>query len=150
MADPFFVLSGFVMCHVYGRSFERRVSRANVRTVIVARFARISPLHLITRAGGAVDPGLGATRVRRRGDWSYALYMIHVPLIQRLFLLLMVGAIATATTETELALLMISYLAVTIGLSSLVRCRLERPLRNALTHWLSPAAHDGGTVSVGA
>jgi peptidoglycan/LPS O-acetylase OafA/YrhL len=43
--DMFFMLSGFVMTHVYHRAFSDDVCR-NYRSFIVARVARIYPLHL--------------------------------------------------------------------------------------------------------
>ncbi len=46
--DLFFILSGFIMAHVYLDSFGRGVSKANYWTYLRARFARIYPLHLFT------------------------------------------------------------------------------------------------------
>ena len=48
MVDFFFVLSGFVMCHVYGTWFAEGVSRSRFRQFAVARFARVYPLHFLT------------------------------------------------------------------------------------------------------
>ncbi|WP_340679942.1 acyltransferase [Paraglaciecola sp.] len=48
MVDLFFILSGFVIYHVYGRSFTHTFSMANFRQFIVARFARIYPLHIFS------------------------------------------------------------------------------------------------------
>lgn len=45
--DLFFILSGFVMVHVYGEAFAR-FSRAVYRDFLVRRLARIYPLHLVT------------------------------------------------------------------------------------------------------
>lgn len=42
--DIFFVLSGFILSHVYQSKFDRRGARAYA----VARFSRIYPLHLVT------------------------------------------------------------------------------------------------------
>ena len=50
LVDFFFVLSGFIMCHVYGKSFMGSVSRAGFWQFMKARFARIYPLHLFTLA----------------------------------------------------------------------------------------------------
>src|ERR1700722_663067 len=44
--DMFFLLSGLVMTHVYHRAFLSSVSQ-NYRSFIVARIARIYPLHLL-------------------------------------------------------------------------------------------------------
>ena len=46
--DLFFILSGFIMTHVYLESFLMGVSRSNYWTYLRARFARIYPLHLFT------------------------------------------------------------------------------------------------------
>ncbi len=43
--DGFFVLSGFILCHVYATSFSS-VSLSQYRTFLVARLARIYPVHL--------------------------------------------------------------------------------------------------------
>lgn len=48
MVDLFFLMSGFLIMHVYGQSFSNRITRASLRKFIVARFARIYPLHIIT------------------------------------------------------------------------------------------------------
>jgi peptidoglycan/LPS O-acetylase OafA/YrhL len=44
--DLFFMLSGFVMTHVYHRAFTESVS-GNYRNFLVARVARLYPLHLL-------------------------------------------------------------------------------------------------------
>jgi peptidoglycan/LPS O-acetylase OafA/YrhL len=48
MVDLFFIMSGFIISHVYHQSFQSGLSAGNVRRFIVARFARVYPLHLIT------------------------------------------------------------------------------------------------------
>jgi peptidoglycan/LPS O-acetylase OafA/YrhL len=48
MVDLFFVLSGFIMLHVYGRVFDRVFQWGQVRHFLVARFARTYPLHLFS------------------------------------------------------------------------------------------------------
>jgi peptidoglycan/LPS O-acetylase OafA/YrhL len=48
MVDLFFVLSGFIMLHVYGRAFDGVLRRGQLRHFFVARFARTYPLHLFT------------------------------------------------------------------------------------------------------
>lgn len=45
MVDLFFIMSGFIMLHVYGSSFSFNISKTSFRQFIVARFARIYPLH---------------------------------------------------------------------------------------------------------
>lgn len=46
MVDFFFILSGFIMSHVYGKPFRDDVTGANFKKFTVARFARVYPLHL--------------------------------------------------------------------------------------------------------
>ncbi|HXD76910.1 MAG TPA: acyltransferase [Puia sp.] len=48
MVDLFFVLSGFIMLHVYGRVFEPGIRRQGLRHFYVARFARTYPLHIFS------------------------------------------------------------------------------------------------------
>lgn len=50
--EVFFVLSGFILCHVYLGAVER--GSFNYRGFIRARFARVYPLHLFTLAGVGV------------------------------------------------------------------------------------------------
>src|SRR5438270_9371433 len=44
--DMFFVLSGFVITHVYKEGFARRVTSRHYRDFLKARVARIYPLHI--------------------------------------------------------------------------------------------------------
>jgi peptidoglycan/LPS O-acetylase OafA/YrhL len=48
MVDLFFIMSGFIIRHVYWDQFKNGISRKGLREFIVARFARIYPLHLFT------------------------------------------------------------------------------------------------------
>ena len=48
MVDLFFIMSGFIISHVYQQSFQAGLSSGNFRKFIVARFARIYPLHFFT------------------------------------------------------------------------------------------------------
>ncbi len=48
MVDFFFILSGFILCYVYGRYFTESVSAKEFRKFSIARFARVYPLHLAT------------------------------------------------------------------------------------------------------
>lgn len=45
--DFFFMLSGFIACHVYRRLFSGHVSRKDFISFITSRFARLYPLHFI-------------------------------------------------------------------------------------------------------
>ena len=98
------------------------------------------PLLVLSAAcgGRAVDAVLGARPLRRLGEWSYAIYMIHIPLMQTLFLLLMAGAIPQPTSEGQLGSLFLGYVVVTVVLSGLVHRLVERPLRDSVKRWLSP------------
>jgi peptidoglycan/LPS O-acetylase OafA/YrhL len=48
MVDFFFILSGFIMCHVYGDRFTSKVNKTDFRKFTIARFSRVYPLHLAT------------------------------------------------------------------------------------------------------
>jgi len=97
------------------------------------------PLLVLSAAcgGRTVDTVLGARPLRRLGDWSYAIYMIHIPLLQTLFLLLMAGAIPEPASDQQLGLLFLGYVVVTIVLSGLVYRFVERPLRDSVKRWFS-------------
>ena len=47
MVDFFFILSGFIMCHVYGKIFKNKVDKPTFKKFIAARFARVYPLHIL-------------------------------------------------------------------------------------------------------
>ena len=48
MVDFFFILSGFIMCHVYGELFATSVKGPSFKKFTIARFARVYPLHFVT------------------------------------------------------------------------------------------------------
>jgi peptidoglycan/LPS O-acetylase OafA/YrhL len=48
MVDFFFILSGFIMCHVYGSRFQGGVTGKEFKKFTIARFSRVYPLHLVT------------------------------------------------------------------------------------------------------
>jgi peptidoglycan/LPS O-acetylase OafA/YrhL len=50
MVDLFFIMSGFIIRHVYGDNFTKPISKLNLRKFFIARVARIYPLHLFTLA----------------------------------------------------------------------------------------------------
>jgi peptidoglycan/LPS O-acetylase OafA/YrhL len=50
MVDLFFIMSGFIIRHVYGDRFSDQITKPNVRHFFVARIARIYPLHIFTLA----------------------------------------------------------------------------------------------------
>ena len=54
MVDLFFIMSGFIMLHVYGASFTNSIQQHTFWTFIKARFARLYPLHLFTLIASVV------------------------------------------------------------------------------------------------
>src|SRR3954462_7636629 len=48
MVDLFFIMSGFIIYHVYQKDFQTTFSGNHFNRFIVARFARIYPLHFVT------------------------------------------------------------------------------------------------------
>lgn len=48
MVDMFFILSGFIMCYVYENKFNDGLVKVNYKNFLIARLARIYPLHLLT------------------------------------------------------------------------------------------------------
>ncbi len=48
MVDFFFILSGFIMMHVYGAWFSSSVTGESFKKFTIARFARVYPLHFFT------------------------------------------------------------------------------------------------------
>ena len=86
--DMFFVMSGFVMAHVYGTAFTPPVGAATLRRFFVARLARLYPVHLFALLVMAVGivPFIHHTPAFTDPDgrfaWSAALaslLMLHGP-----------------------------------------------------------------------
>ncbi|MBB6273886.1 peptidoglycan/LPS O-acetylase OafA/YrhL [Pedobacter cryoconitis] len=48
MVDLFFIMSGFIMIHVYSGHFKEKIRAGSLKNFFVARFARIYPLHLFS------------------------------------------------------------------------------------------------------
>ena len=48
MVDFFFILSGFILCHVYAQNFKNSVNENSFKKFTIARFARVYPLHLFS------------------------------------------------------------------------------------------------------
>ncbi|MFM7322120.1 MAG: acyltransferase family protein [Armatimonadota bacterium] len=87
--DFFFVLSGFILSHVYGADFRGGVRLPAVRSFAGARFARIVPMHLAALAftvlsflatpqtgppsgpGGAPPDPMMAKMMAQMHDWRY-------------------------------------------------------------------------------
>ena len=51
MVDLFFILSGFIICYVYADTFAGGVSKRAYTSFLLARLARIYPLHVCALAG---------------------------------------------------------------------------------------------------
>ncbi len=47
MVDVFFIMSGFIITHVYQEKFRDGVNSGDFRVFIIARFARVYPMHLL-------------------------------------------------------------------------------------------------------
>lgn len=54
MVDLFFIMSGFIILHVYGASFTNSIQKNTFWTFIKARFARLYPLHVFTLIASVV------------------------------------------------------------------------------------------------
>ncbi|KIO75743.1 hypothetical protein TH53_18905 [Pedobacter lusitanus] len=48
MVDLFFIMSGFIMMHVYSSHFKNNIQASSLKSFLVARFARVYPLHLFS------------------------------------------------------------------------------------------------------
>ncbi|MBB5620279.1 peptidoglycan/LPS O-acetylase OafA/YrhL [Pedobacter cryoconitis] len=48
MVDLFFIMSGFIMLHVYSSEFKNNIQAKSLKNFLVARFARVYPLHLFS------------------------------------------------------------------------------------------------------
>ena len=48
MVDLFFIMSGFIILHVYKEDFAMHIGKNSLRKFIIARFARIYPLHFFS------------------------------------------------------------------------------------------------------
>jgi peptidoglycan/LPS O-acetylase OafA/YrhL len=89
--DMFFMLSGFVMTHVYHRAFSESVTR-HYRSFIVARIARIYPLHVLilllfvaTALGSHVAAGASHVRdIPLHGPHSVTAFVANLFMLQGL------------------------------------------------------------------
>lgn len=80
MVDFFFVLSGFIMFHVYGNMFTKKVTQAAFTKFIIARFARIYPLHLFMLFGAiALYAWLLAIKFPMEGIWGKMFDPLAIP-----------------------------------------------------------------------
>ena len=89
--DVFFVLSGFVMIHIYGATFAAGVAPRDVLSFLWARLARIYPLHLVALLALVL---LGVAQGLRRGgvpgdlglavhSFLYNVLLLHGPWLDR-------------------------------------------------------------------
>jgi peptidoglycan/LPS O-acetylase OafA/YrhL len=75
--DFFFVLSGFVMTHVYGTAFADRVAAADYGSFLRARFARVYPLHALVLI--AMLPLYGSGRDFHGTGLAYSFALLNGP-----------------------------------------------------------------------
>lgn len=72
MVDLFFIMSGFIMLHVYSKDFDTRIQGESLRKFFVARFARVYPLHLFSTL-------LLVVIVRYLTDWGNPPILLEQP-----------------------------------------------------------------------
>lgn len=77
--DFFFILSGFVISHVYGRAFSGAVTFSGYKKFMRARFARIYPLHLLLLAIYVGLASLGIKQTNENPEWSILahIFLVH-------------------------------------------------------------------------
>jgi len=84
--DLFFVLSGFILSHVYFEQFREGISRAGFRSFLSYRFARLYPVHIVTFlmmvvlfVGALLSTGISSTDSNRYSVWTFlaTLTMTH-------------------------------------------------------------------------
>lgn len=77
--DFFFILSGFVMCHVYGSAFKTDVNLSGYGKFMRARFARIYPLHLVLLAIYVGLSLFGIKQTHENPEWSILanVFLVH-------------------------------------------------------------------------
>jgi peptidoglycan/LPS O-acetylase OafA/YrhL len=92
--DLFFMLSGFVMTHVYHRAFSETVTQQHYWRFIVARIARVYPLHILVlllfvvtavtfHLAGGVSPNR-LDEIPMRGPESVSAFVANVFMLQGL------------------------------------------------------------------
>lgn len=89
--DFFFVLSGFVLAHAYGKLFASGADRASFARFVKARFARIYPLHLFMLLGflgfAALRSGLIGAPVFAEPQRTLEGFLLSLALLQSMGLL---------------------------------------------------------------
>ena len=74
--DFFFVLSGFVMSHAYGRQFAHAVKFGNYMRFLRARFARVYPLHVLLLLVYVGLAAIGFRQSHDNPDWSITAHLL--------------------------------------------------------------------------
>lgn len=148
--DLFFLLSGFVLTHVYLTSFAQKVTTEGYRDFVAARVARIYPLHLfvlglflVTEIGFARSfppmplegplslVALGANLVLMQGlgaktlSWNYPSWSISVEFLAYLVFPLVLPLLWSASRKVR-ALVMVVLLAVILGLAQIAHHHLNQ------------------------
>ncbi|MBB2148284.1 acyltransferase family protein [Pedobacter gandavensis] len=82
MVDLFFIMSGFIMMHVYSSHFKNSIQAESLKSFLVARFARVYPLHLFSLL-------LLVVIVRWLTDWGNPPILLEQPsdILPNIFLL---------------------------------------------------------------
>ncbi|SHE55533.1 acyltransferase family protein [Pedobacter caeni] len=82
MVDLFFIMSGFIMMHVYSNHFKNNIQASTLKNFLVARFARVYPLHLFSLL-------LLVVIVRWLTDWGNPPILLEQPsdILPNIFLL---------------------------------------------------------------
>ncbi|AUP80579.1 acyltransferase family protein [Flavivirga eckloniae] len=88
MVDLFFILSGFIMCYVYEDTFNKGIAKKSYKTFLIARFARIYPLHflVLTAEVCLFLAYLYVGKFELLSDWNQHIYRLDAIPVQLLFL----------------------------------------------------------------
>lgn len=88
MVDLFFILSGFIMCYVYENTFDTGFAKKGYKKFLIARFARIYPLHFITLLAEVLllTVYVYTDKFQLLADWNQHLYRLDAIPVQLFFL----------------------------------------------------------------
>jgi peptidoglycan/LPS O-acetylase OafA/YrhL len=157
--DFFFLLSGFVLSHVYWREFSDRIERRKYMNFLNARVARLYPLHLTALClfvalalvfWFAHAPGQSLTLW---GNHSLTAFLANLAMLQGLYAAQLSWDYPTWSISIEF----LAYLGLPLVLAFVVNARSEAKILAAvvlaivllvlasahggsLNHWLGPAA----------
>lgn len=84
--DFFFILSGFIICHIYGTYLSENPSTKKITKYLITRFFRIYPLHLFTLTILVVGVILTSAFAPAVIDGSWQTYFDWYALISNVFL----------------------------------------------------------------